>query len=377
MFQPHLHAGALAGAVTGTPIDLEPVNLGADQVTNTVEAAARQSWWGFGWGLGIPSENILNNVKAYTSQLFTELGTTVLRFNDPSSTSTIPIGKPIVDEGKFRGVDTVLATGYWARARQSQANAGDTPTYTPTDLANAIHAAMNPGGMLITHADLQNEPDGHADNSLNEPGGAVYDMRAKYTEFRNRLNFHGHNTNGTSPVWIIGCEWAHFGGGSQPKNPFTDHDEMNAASPTSLIPGTLAFGAGHCYSDCPTPGDYDQRWMLRSKESNSPFGSNGLWSTETGNFGAADSLGGSVATTGEPHPGARMIAALNHGSVVEVAHIGVPRVTEIPTATNSFQCLIQADGRRHPWHAQCAGRLRSASSSPTRPRSRVFRCSGG
>ena len=121
---------------------------------------------------------------------------------------------------------------------------------------------------------MQNEPDGHGDNSLNEPGGANYDMRAKYTEFRSRLDALGHGvtaTPATNRVWVIGCEWAHFGGGSPPnKSAFTDHDEMNAAP--SLIPGTLAFGAGHCYSDCPTPGDYDSRWMLRTKEPNSSFG---------------------------------------------------------------------------------------------------------
>ena len=94
MFQPHLHAGALTGITGGgTPIELEPVNNSlpaSDRVGNTVENTARQTWWGFGWGLGIPSENILNNVKAYTSQLFTELGTTVLRFNSPSDAQHDP-----------------------------------------------------------------------------------------------------------------------------------------------------------------------------------------------------------------------------------------------------------------------------------------------
>ena len=42
---------------------------------------------------------------------------------------------------------------------------------------------------------------------------------------------------------------------------------------------------------------------------------------------------------------------------------------------NGFQCLIQADGRRHPWHAQCRvvfGR-RVLTDPPTIPRFSVFR----
>ena len=253
---------------------------------------------------------------------------------------------------------------------------GGTPTYTPTDLANDIHAAKV-AGMLITHADLQNEPDGHGDNSLNEPNvppappGPLYDMVAKYTEFRSRLDFHGHGTAAAvaaNRVWIIGCEWAHFGGFGV-SSTFTDHDQMHAAG---FVPSKLAFGAGHCYSDCPTPGDYDQRWMLRSIPQNSPFQSNGLWSAETGIFG-----GPGEEITGTPHPAARMIAALNHGAIVEIAHIGVPRSLEVATTTMGGNACSRTTATATRGTVS-AGSSSAGASSPDLPsRSRASRCSDG
>ena len=330
-FQSHMYAGSMAGAAPPT-LELEAVNTNlptSDRITNTVDSTPRQSWWGFGWGLGVPSSDIRQEAAQWADRLFDELGTKVLRFNGPDDALQPTLGKETVDVGVDNGVDTVIATGYWARRRYTEVNEppGGTATYTPTNLANDIDALMDLG-MLITHACLQNEPDGAPQglpkNALVEPStGVPYDMRAKYNEFRTALNARSRNN-----VHIIGCEWAHF------NNPgMGEYDTLNAA-PT-MIPSILGYGAGHCYHDCPTNNDYDSRWMTKAAPTGGlPLATNGMWSTETGSMGM-------------PHWGARCIAGLNHGTVVEVAHIGVANNSD-----GGGQTLIHSNGTRHPEHGQ-------------------------
>jgi Concanavalin A-like lectin/glucanases superfamily len=286
----------LAGGGGGPVGNLEAINPSAVGVENAVDSTARQTWLGFGFGLSV-TDNVSSLVSAHLPQLFGELKTKVLRLNDPSyvtnGTEFIANCKDTVLTGMANGVDIVLATGYFKRKG-----------ITPTELAGFVKAAID-AGMPITHVSAQNEPDGNVLNAMDDS-----EVVPAYQELRLALN-----NLGLSAIKLIGIEWAHFGGHGQ-----TEYNNLDAAS---MIPSSVAYGAGHCYRDCPTPGVYDQRWMTKGI---------GLWSTETGNMGV-------------PHFGARIIAGLNHGSVVESAHQG--QSTGIDDQT-----LVQGSGARNPWHGQ-------------------------
>ena len=312
------------GGPPPTDLELEPVNGSALQVTNTVGTTPRQAWIGFGFGLGIPEVDTRTQMNANTAQLFDELGTTVMRFNSPHNASQSTIGKGMVQIGVANGVDTVIATGYLWRVQNDQ----PADNYTATMMANEIHSLLTSsgGGMLITHCDLNNEPDGNANNAPTPGNSAsVFPVQnATYTELRNRLNFHGGTT---AAVKIIGCEWAHNSGFGQ-----SSEQEYDTANGAGLIPGTLAFGAGHNYHDCCTNTQYDDRWMTKTSGG---LPSSGIFSTETGYMDL-------------PHWGARGIASMNHGSVTEVAHIGQSNTND----PLDDQTLVMANGTRRTAHSQ-------------------------
>ena len=308
------------GGPPPTDLVLEAVNGSALQVTNTVGTTDRQAWHGFGWGLGVPTVDARTVINNNIPELFDQLGTTVMRFNSPNDAAQPTIGKGTVDIGVANGVDTVLATGYYWRHQNT-----NVPGYTPTQMANEIDSLMD-GGMLITHCCLQNEPDGHVDNSpphptqpgvLANPDGVIPLLVARNNELRNRLN-----TLGRSAVKIYGIEWAHNSGIGQYSE--QEYDALNAAG---LIPSVVAFGGGHNYHDCPTNTQYDSRWLTKTSGG---LPVSGIISSETGNM--------DTTVAGEPHWGARCIAAMNHGSIMEVAHIGPS------TSTDNSQTLVNSAG---------------------------------
>ena len=327
MFQSFLHAagrGGTSGPGPGPDLVLEAVNGSALQVTNTVGSTARQAWHGFGWGLGVPTVDARTVINNNIPELFDQLGTTVMRFNSPHDAAQTTIGKPTVDIGVAHGVDTVLATGYLWRVQN-----GGEPTYSATIMANEIDALMD-AGMLITHATVQNEPDGHVDNAPTpgDPDSVIPLLVASNNELRNRLN-----TLGRSAVKIYGIEWAHNSGIGQYSE--QEYDALNAAG---LVPSVVAFGGGHNYHDCPTNTQYDSRWLTKTSGG---LPVSGIISSETGNM--------DTTAAGEPHWGARCIAAMNHGSIMEVAHIGPS------TSTDNSQTLVNSAGT--PSGAQLQARV--------------------
>jgi hypothetical protein len=282
---------------------LEPVSGSALQVAVQIDAAARQSWHGFGWGANAfqPAIDAHSRIQANAAKLFDELNSTVIRLHNPEGRAGfVNAYKPIWDIARTRGVDTVLATGYVFRGNSTVENFADSVAY-------CIGA-----GIPITHVSVQNEPDGNPANAMPESAYVP-----AHRNLRQRLD-----ALGLQQVKIIGIEWAHFGDSAN-----REFDLLDAAG---LIPGTVIAGAGHCYKDCPNPGIYDDRWMQRGCA---------LWSTETGN-------------SGTPNHAARFVSALNHGAAVEIAHIGQLAITN-PNSEQRQQVLVLADGTRSSWHGHC------------------------
>ena len=292
----------LAAVGGGSVGPIEAINGSADQVAIAVGTTTRQTWDGFGWGAGAPSD--VPSLTPYVdnspnvTRLFADLGTRVLRLVDPTYPDFVTIHKPLVDICVANDVDRIMALGFMASGG-----------YSATTLANAVDAAMT-AGIPFTHVNLQNEPDGNPGNTMT-PAEIV----AGVQELRARLN-----TLGRSAVKITGCEWAKFSQGN-----LSEFDALNAAG---LIPGTVVTGAGHCYKGCPTNQDYDDRYFTLASTRVT-----GLWSGETG--------GGGV-----PHTGARFVSGLNHGLSVEVHHAG-----QSPFAGN-IQCLVNPDGSVMPQWGQ-------------------------
>ena len=106
----------------------------------------------------------------------------------------------------------------------------------------------------------------------------------------------------------------------------------------AMIPSVVAFGGGHNYHDCPTNTQYDSRWLTKTSGG---LPVSGIISSETGNM--------DTTVAGEPHWGARCIAAMNHGTIMEVAHIGPS------TSTDNSQTLVNSAGT--PSGAQLQARV--------------------
>lgn len=348
MFKPHLAVGAVAAATSPPPLQLEPIAPAPVlQFANTVDTAARQSWHGFGWGLGVPTSDARTVINNNILQLFGQLGTTVMRFNSPHDAAQATIGKGTVDIGVANGVDTVIATGYLWRVQRD----GET-SYSATIMANEIHALMN-AGMLITHATLQNEPDGHVRNSPEavpppvppaaNPAGVVAQVVARYNELYDQLVVLGRATS----VKLYGIEWAHHSGFGQYSE--QEYDALNAAG---MIPGRVAFAGGHSYHDCPTNTQYDSRWMTKT----------------SGGVPISGIISSEIGFTDAPHWGARCIAGLNHGTVMEVCHIGAS------TSADNTQSFVNNAGALSTAHAQARVIYgRQPSGDITIPRGSVFR----
>ena len=315
------------------------------KVDNDVATAPRQAWHGFGWGLGDAAINVNTQINANKEQLFAELGTKVLRLNHPGKAEQATTGKDAIAIGVANGVDTVLSTGYLWRIQND-----GTPSYSATTMAAEIDALMD-DGVLITHATIQNEPDGNTQNPPDPglPATVIPVLNAAYNELRGELNDRGR-----SSVKLYGCEWAHNSGSGQFSE--QEYDTLNAAS---MIPNVVAFGGGHNYHDCPTNTQYDSRWMTKTSGG---LPSSGIISSETGIMGM-------------PNYGARCIAAINHGSIMEVAHIGQSNHNNDFDPNGQNQTLVKANGTRRPWHTQARviyGR-QDPSGDITIPRGSRFR----
>ena len=229
-------SGLIQPTGSGPPpgdLELEEVNNllpAADRITNTVATTPRQAWHGFGWGLGDAAYDVRTLIDANKEQLFADLNTKVMRINHPGKPGQSTVGKGTVDIGVENGVDTVLSTGYLWRIQND-----GTPTYSATTMASEIDALMD-GGMLITHATIQNEPDGNDNNppTPETPSSVIPVLNAAYNELRDELDARGR-----SSVKLYGCEWAHNSGSAQLSE--QEYDTLNAAS---MIPMWSPSAAG-------------------------------------------------------------------------------------------------------------------------------------
>ena len=203
---------------------------------------------------------------------------------------------------KNHGIDVIFASSYIYRTAHSAGNTN----YNITGMASGINTArangFNPSHLFA--CTIQNEPDGHADNHI--PSGGLDAVRAHQETLRAGLN---------PAVRILGLEWRH------PQALSSEFDNYNA---NDIIPGTVADGCMHYYDDGINHVYYDQRWLTKGRA---------IWSTETGD-------------NSSPKTQAQFIAGLNHGKVVEIAHIGIGGYSSDPT---KHQLLVTTGGERTQW----------------------------
>ena len=302
---------------------LEPVDptiSTADRIAITVGTTEQQTWECYGWGVGSAADAatvapLIAGSSTRTQALFADLATKVLRLNNPQQSGFVANCKPLTDYAATQGVDRILATGYvWQNI-----NGGG--SFTPTLLADAVHAAIS-GGIPITHVTLQNEPDGGPGNG--PPGGYAAVLRAHHIELRNRLN-----TLGRTSVKVLGLEWAHFDALS---NGAVDEYAVLSGAPENLVAnGTVAHGAGHIYADGPATDVYNDRW------GSTPAGRvAGIWSCETG-------------TASSPAAQARAASGLNNGTSAEIFHQGHADAHDTPGSFDDSQKLLRLDGAKQSW----------------------------
>ena len=144
-------------------------------------------------------------------------------------------------------------------------------------MAAEIDALMD-GGMLITHATIQNEPDGNTPEPTRPqvmPDTVFPVLNAAYNELRGELNDSWSLVRQALRLRV----GAQFSGSGQFSE--QEYDTLNAAG---MIPSVVAFGGGHNYHDCPTNTQYDSRWMTKTSGG---LPSSGIISSETGNCGHA------------------------------------------------------------------------------------------
>jgi hypothetical protein len=309
-----LLGAAAQSSAGGTPVGpIEPVS-GATQVAISVGTQERQTWWGYGWGCGSFSHATasLSKLTANVQLLCEDMGASVIRIFTPEhTTGCLDAYKPIWDLVKNHGIDTIFSSSYILTSA-----GGVVANASPTNAANGIHAVIN-GGINPTRwaGTLQNEPDSPANGNY-----TTYEtvMRGHQQTFRNTLNNLGRTS-----VTTLGLEWRH------PRTTSKGQKEYDDNAALGRVGAGLAIGEGclHIYDKSPDENDFDQRYLTEGL---------GLWSTETGNMSSPSAV-------------SRFMAGVNHGTVVELSHIG-QATTDAESATNQSQKLIAASGTPRPWY---------------------------
>ena len=289
---------------------LELVDSSALQVAISVGTQPRQAWIGYGWGANghAPAAANFPALNTHVRKLCEDMGATVVRFHTPEDVSGFNTAYLNTwNLVKQHGIDVIFASSYIYRAAHG---AGHT-NYNIDGMASGINTAIangfNPSHLFA--CTIQNEPDGHADNRI--PSGGLNVVRAHQETLRAGLN---------PSVRILGLEWRH------PQALSGEFDNYNA---NGIIPGTVADGCMHYYDDGLNHVYYDQRWKSVNRS---------IWSTETGD-------------NHSPKTQAQFIAGLNHGKVVEIAHVGIGGYAADPT---KHQLLITTGGELTPWWYACA-----------------------
>ena len=293
---------------------LEPTDGSALGVAISVGTSPRQTWIGYGWGFGGSSQASANlpALTTHVTKLCEEMGAKVARMFTPEASDFVSKYLGTWNLIKNHGIDVIFTSSFVYRTTHG---AGGN-TYDINGMADGIHAAIS-GGINPSHlfaCTIQNEPDGHPDNHI--PPGGLSVVRSHQETLRSRLN-----TLGRASVRVIGLEWRH------PQALSSEFDDYNA---NDIIPGTVADGCMHYYDDGLTQSYYDNRWMTKGR---------GIWSTETGD-------------NNSPKTQAQFIAGLNHGKVVEIAHVGLGGYNT--SNPNQHQLLVTTGGERTQWWYACA-----------------------
>jgi len=287
----------LSGGSTPPPTDLklEPVKAGVTQTAIRVDSTPRQTWIGYGWGIGSPTGQIearMNLMKKWPERFFSELNSQCVRLIDPHNPNFIAIYKPFVDWIASHGVDTIIASGFYKSA-----------SYSIEDLANSVDKAIK-GGILIKYVIPQNEPDGG-----NKPRTADADLVPMFQKLRARLDTLCHQD-----VTILGQEWSHSSGGDA-------NHEFDLLDAAGCIPTVVGYGAGHQYGDCADHRIGTDRWVKKGR---------GIVSMETGYM--------------YDNTASRVLAAMNAGGIViEISHQAQSHTLG---ESDISQKLLEANGNR-------------------------------
>lgn len=297
---------------------LEPVNSSALAVSIDVGTAPRQTFVGFGMGIGGHGNgaSLLDRYERNAGKVFDTLFCRVIRLHNTLDTSSyVSSYRGVANLAASRGC-SVLSTEYMYRGGSN-----------PAGLARAANSALD-AGVPITHLSIQNEPDGNPGNKM------TGDVIAHHRELREKLS---------APIKLIAPEWRH------PENGRPEHDAFLRAG---FFPATISAGALHIYNKGPMPEDYDDRYMKSGL---------GMWSCETGDGSS-------------PKTQAQFLVGLLHGVVAEIFHIGIAD-SSASSDSDMRQKLMDVNGVFQPYaHALgliartiVPGTVMRGSSSSDRP----------
>jgi hypothetical protein len=303
------------GRFTSAAQGLEPVNTSATAVTMTVDSAPKQTMVCWGFGLGQPQawgntvagwqNNALPVYIRDAAQLYTNLGTTLLRLN-----SFIKNPSPVVvDAVNNRGVDHVHVTYYEWPVNGNIAQEAK-------DLVDKLEVALaTPDPLPVTSISLLGEPG--AGGKPDWPPAGTDPADTAMTTVRTELNNRGH-----SNIELFPPEFASADGNS------IAWTNKVIAGGTNAI-NAMRAAATHSYNMGPGPDWYDDTLIAVNKN---------IWQFELGN-GTWDSVA------------SRVLSNLNNGSATETWHQGHASNDGTPPDTlGGSQRLVLDDGSTQPWY---------------------------